>query len=617
MHTPIVDHNGQTIAVLGSPVVFDTLIAAISGDFSDIDSTHIYIFDRDGTALFSPTYDPLPLDTNLRERVSEVETRQDHVIKTPNEVQYIIGNAEIESLGWGVIIEQPLSDVLRPTLRVRNSAIVIILIISTVGLLGGFYFVNRLTQPLRELVPAAYALGEGHFDTPKPKAEAGTEVGILVEAFSNMRSAIRSRENALRQSEAILREERGQLALRVKERTHDLELANSELAEAVKSRDEFVSTMSHELRTPLNIILGLSEALARGVYQPIPVQQKKVVENIISSGETLLSMVENVLNLAKAQSGELVARREQVNLTELCGDIVNNYKVIGAKKSISLKYDETKCSDIFVQIDRIQVKQILKELLSNAVKFTDEGGQIGVEVRQDRVEKMVRIIVWDTGIGIEADALDLIFKPFQQLDTRLAREHGGTGLGLALAKQFALLNGGDISAESIPNHGSRFTLTLPVSSRSANRQKTKNGHIMVDEKHSTILLAEDNELGAQTFTDYLEFYGYLVIPARNGLEVLAFVEQEIPDLILMDVQMPKMDGLECMRRLRAQSSTATVPIIALTGMAMHKDEQQCLAAGANEYLSKPISLRLLQERIEVYLGGKNDKTLPKKHEFHE
>jgi signal transduction histidine kinase len=309
--------------------------------------------------------------------------------------------------------------------------------------------------------------------------------------------------------------------------------------------------------------------------------------------------------------------------------------------------------------DARQLKQILVNLLSNAVKFTPEGGAIGLEVAGNIEEGAVHFTVWDNGIGIASENLEHLFQPFVQLDSSIARKYPGTGLGLALVHRLVDLHGGGISVESEPGKGSRFTVSLPWQASdpteraetvepagpsptgSLNGQITKlaapNGAIAsLNRKFEAassptdaavraaargdkpaerpfrafapfrerplILLAEDNESNVRIVSDYLSAKRYRVVVARNGSEAIALARKERPGVILMDIQMPGMDGLEAMRRIRAAAGLSKIPIIALTALAMRGDREKCLAAGANDYMSKPISLKKLVEMIETQYG---------------
>lgn len=252
---------------------------------------------------------------------------------------------------------------------------------------------------------------------------------------------------------------------------------------------------------------------------------------------------------------------------------------------------------------------MIVNLLSNAVKFTPENGKIGLEVHGDEGENRVLIAVWDSGIGIEENDMSQLFQPFVQLDAGLARESSGTGLGLALVAQMARLHGGSVSVASMPGEGSRFTLVIPwqpaLSVDTIERMKVTGKFRAIKlntEKQQTILLIEDTEEVIMVVRDYLELSGYNIVVAKDGLDGIIQAKLIHPDLILMDLQMPRMDGIEATQKLRDDPNFMYTPIIALTALAMPKDRERCLAAGMDEYISKPVNLRALLKIIQGFLS---------------
>jgi CheY-like chemotaxis protein len=255
--------------------------------------------------------------------------------------------------------------------------------------------------------------------------------------------------------------------------------------------------------------------------------------------------------------------------------------------------------------DERRLKQMIVNLLGNAVKFTPENGKFGLEVHGDQEANKVTFTVWDNGIGIQDDDLTRLFQPFVQLDSGLARETTGTGLGLALVAQMARLHGGGVSVTSEPNGGSRFSIVLPwepaLAMDTAARLRTtgKFRAIRPDEKNRpTILLVEDTKEVVMMLKDYLELAGYKIVTAQDGVDAITQARLIHPDLILMDVQMPRMDGMEATRKLRSEPDFRYTPIIALTALAMPNDRERCLEAGMDEYISKPVNLKALVKIIQ-------------------
>jgi len=391
-----------------------------------------------------------------------------------------------------------------------------------------------------------------------------------------------------------------ELERRVEERTKELE-------RALRAKDEFLASMSHELRTPLNAILGLSESLTEQTAGLLNDKQRRYVTTIHESGGHLLSLINDILDLARIESGQIVLNINEVDLKQVCQASLRliNELALKKKQDVTLELDGEIGS---IWADERRIKQILVNLLSNAVKFTPENGKIGLVVNGDRLEKRVSFTVWDNGIGIEDSDLMRLFQPFVQLDSSLAREATGTGLGLALVAQMVRLHGGSVSVESHPGRGSRFMVVLPWEPTLATdaalrlRSTGKFRAIKPDMKDKPILLLiEDTRESSVMMTDYLEMAGYQVFNARDAVAGIEQAKHTHPDLILMDIQLPGVDGLEATRRLRSDPNFRTVPIIALTALAMPGDRERCLAAGATDYVTKPVGLRKLANMIEEYL----------------
>ncbi|NTW01596.1 MAG: PAS domain S-box protein [Oscillochloris sp.] len=391
-----------------------------------------------------------------------------------------------------------------------------------------------------------------------------------------------------------------------------LRQANADLARVSQAKDEFLANTSHELRTPLNTILGFSEILLELIYGPLNERQQAALRSIETSGRHLLTLINDILDLSRVAAGRLDLRVESVSITELCHASMELVHEAAIKKSLLLVFELNE-QQATIEADPKRLKQMLVNLLSNAVKFTPSGGQVRLEVTVDAEAEEVRFTVQDTGIGIAHNDLARLFQPFSQLDSSLSRQYEGNGLGLALVQRLADLHGGTVMVSSEVGVGSCFIVVLPNRLRvsSGEEQALHLGNrgiashqIVAGSQHSVnatgvwILLTEDNESNIQTTCEYLQIKGYQVAIARNGYEAIEKAEAMRPNLILMDIQMPKMDGLEAIRRLRTMPAFAHTPIIALTALAMPGDRERCMAAGASEYLIKPVRLKGLLETIK-------------------
>ncbi|MGB3491313.1 MAG: PAS domain S-box protein [Elainellaceae cyanobacterium] len=517
--------------------------------------------------------------------------------------------------------------------------------------------------------------------------------------------------------------------------TERTSLANAELARAARLKDEFLASMSHELRTPLNAILGLSEALIEEIFGSISEEQREHLSTIEQSGQHLLALINDILDLSKVESGMMELEITSVPVQEFCNSCLSFIKQQAHHKRIRL--DSRIDEDLLeIEIDERRIRQVLVNLLSNAVKFTPDHGTVQLQMRADSFRETLEFSVTDTGIGIAPEHIGKLFQPFVQIDSALSRRYAGTGLGLALVRRITELHGGGVSLESQEGKGSRFTVTLPWapsptpdlvhepeevqarelavehvliiedSETAANQlvrylselglktlihprgdgalkmalqvqpdviildillpdqsgwavleslkahastqaipvivvsvveerlrsltmgavahllkpftrqqlQQTLSRAMPVEEvldgstalvvapTHTPlILLAEDNEANIAMLASYLKAQGLQVLLARNGSEAVEMARQHQPDLILMDIQMPEMDGFEATQNIRTESALAETPIIALTALAMPGDRDRCLAAGATDYLTKPISLKRLLHILSRYI----------------
>jgi len=395
-------------------------------------------------------------------------------------------------------------------------------------------------------------------------------------------------------------------------------ISNRELARATRLKDEFLANMSHELRTPLNAILGITEGLIEEVFGSISQQQNNMLQTVEKSGNHLLELINDILDLSKIEAGKLTLESTDTNINQLCHSSIMFVRQQAMQKQIQLEMQISQpIPDL--EIDERRIRQVLINLLNNAVKFTPEGGRINLEVTLENVidrddtsisTQWVRFSVIDTGIGIEAEGLKSLFQPFIQIDSALNRKYEGTGLGLALVKRIVELHGGYVSATSEIGVGSRFTIELPCPERK-HQFSRKSVNILPftgtsienadTNKSPLILLAEDNEANIVTMSSYLEAKGYRLIVARDGQQTLDLVRSQNPDLVLMDIQMPKVDGLDAIKWIRSNHST-DLPIIAITALAMTGDRERCLEAGANDYLSKPIKLKQLAATIQQFVN---------------
>ncbi len=395
---------------------------------------------------------------------------------------------------------------------------------------------------------------------------------------------------------------------KVQEQLTDSLAKSEELAdkakEANKTKDEFLATMSHEIRTPLNVIVGVSTLLNQS---EISQEQSEYLTTIKSASEHLLSIVDDILDFSLIESKKVIIENVKFDVYEVVNYSVSSFTNLANHKQISLKGNVNERVPQFILGDQSYLRQILFNLIGNAVKFTEKGGVIinvtlnSFDGNNNKVELLFKIE--DSGIGISPENEKFIFEKFSQVDSSTRRKYGGTGLGLAICKHLLDILGGKIWFESKLNKGSifYFTLYFDLPNIQNDSQLNSNNNVQVNIKlpKLNILLAEDNLLNVKVAKSFLEKSGHNVTIANNGKEVLRILETNIFDVILMDVEMPEMDGIQASQIIRNEGNKT--PIIALTAHALTDIKEKCELAGMNHFIAKPIDFKNLESVISKVL----------------
>lgn len=398
------------------------------------------------------------------------------------------------------------------------------------------------------------------------------------------------------------------------ERANQDLVAAKEAAEgALRTKDEFLASMSHELRTPLNAILGAAESLIEGIQGPVSDAQEQSLRIVETSGRHLLALINDVLDVARVGAGELALHLEPVFGQAVARASLNIVSGAAHKQGVSLTLVDSGEDPCTLMADERRLKQILVNLLGNAIKFTEPGGSVRLEIVSDPVGEVVRFIVSDSGVGIAAEDLDKLFKPFVQVDSTLSRRFEGSGLGLSLVASMTELHGGSVSVQSELAEGSTFTVSLPMlievgdntpSERVPTAEAPQQAAEAVASSGSghTVLLVEDNQANVDVIAPYLEAKGYEVLIAMGGALSIEMAREHQPSVILMDIQMPGINGLEAIQCIREEETDRRTPIVALTALAMPGDRERCLEAGADDHITKPVRLRHLGETVASLLA---------------
>lgn len=468
------------------------------------------------------------------------------------------------------------------------------------------------------------------------------ESQVMTEALQAQSEELQLQQEELRttneklEEQYIASEQKNKEIEKVKEA---LEEKAQQLELSSQYKSEFLANMSHELRTPLNSLLILAQILAENGDGNLTAEQEEYIRTIYSSGNDLLHLINDVLDLAKVESGKLDVNPQVVELQDVLDFSERQFYPIASQKNVEFIIEmEASLTDTFYT-DEQRLQQILKNLLSNAFKFT-ENGSVSLVVQkvikdvsgkfledETRELSMLAFSVIDTGIGIERDKQESIFDAFKQADGTTSRQYGGSGLGLSISREMAQLLGGYIEVTSKKGKGSTFTLYLPyhqMSNKVVENSAMEEVAISLYEdaplkdfedritqqgisslKNKKVLIVDDDIRNVYALTIALERYEMEIIVAENGREGIEVLqENQDTDLILMDIMMPEMDGFEAMRQIRQITEFQTVPIIALTAKAMKRSREECLDAGATDYISKPINLDQLFSLMQVWLYSK-------------
>jgi signal transduction histidine kinase/DNA-binding response OmpR family regulator len=611
--TPVY-RNDRQIATIGHDILADELLERALQQ--RLEGTYNILLRADGRLILHPRlieeitrkegYFDIPTmgDAQLRGVYEAAMSRPDKafVVSHPSADEFL-AIARLESVGWYFVTVFPKS--VLADLAFSGARMVLLLGLLALLLQGlVLYWVMRrqVDMPLSHLLSATRRLEAGDYQVSLDLRRED-EFGVLGQAFNKMAGRVRERDRALAQS---ARELEG----RVQQRTGELEEAKDaalqaarEAERANRSKSAFLANMSHEIRTPMNAILGFTDILT-GLVQDR--QQRAYLKSIQTSGKSLLTLINDILDLSKVEAGRLELIYSAVNLPELCAEMETLFSQKLSEKNLEFVLDIDPGLPAALIVDEVRLRQILINLIGNAVKFTDEGSvRLAVRCEYPDAAKSTPdlvIEVADSGIGIPAEQQTSIFGAFEQRSGQNSDRYGGTGLGLAICKRLVELMGGEIQLDSREGQGSCFRVRLhktrvgSVSELSARDSSTVDLGA-INFAPATLLLADDLAVNRDLLRGYLSRYAFQLLEAENGREAVALARQRHPDLVLMDMRMPVMNGYEASRMLKQDDSTRDIPVIALTASAMEQDARE-IGGLCDGYLRKPVS----QQELVLELG---------------
>lgn len=505
-------------------------------------------------------------------------------------------------------------------------AALVTLLAMLVAFLLSIWLQKIVTAPILAITGIAREVVEQRDYSRRAKKISDDEVGLLVESFNDMLTEIERRTGELERSNQEIAREVGersraqqeimrlneQLEQRVRDRTAQLEATNQELARATaaaekanQAKSAFLSSMSHELRTPLNAILGFAQLLVSDNLSSTPKQKKEFAEYILKAGQHLLVLINEVLDLAKVESGTLTLSLEPVGLSELMAECEEMIGPLAEKRNIRMLFPQH--AALHVVADRTRLKQVLLNLLSNAIKYNREGGSITVACSESAPGRG-RITVQDTGIGLSPVQLSQLFQPFNRLGQE-SKTEDGTGIGLVVTKRLVELMGGEIGVASTVGIGSVFWIELKLAegiSHIVPGETGKTGAAARNEPagdaQPSLLYVEDNPANLKLIQEIISLHTDLsLLTAADGHLGFELARAHKPQVILMDINLPGMSGNDVLIKLRTDPQTAHIPVIALTANAMPRDIEKGLALGFFRYLTKPINIGELLEALDSAL----------------
>jgi len=608
--TPIFAPDGRMRAVLASSLNLDKF-KNFGRDYEAIRQASIIITNEINSVVYSSSSEysfNQPLQHSPLVRSTLVAKQPfSYYQEKPSGTRYLAVATTGHNTAWNIFVQQPVAEINRDINRYYTTTMLLVLMAIGTSILVAHLLSRKLTLPIAALVQRVRDFNlnvDARHSTqlpPRPPAEI-TQLAMdfdnlsvrLNESYGELQQVIRSRDEVNAELQAIL----GSLDAKVRERTMELDAAKTRAEAASRAKSQFIANMSHEIRTPMNGIMGMTSVL---METPLSETQTECASIIQTSATSLLAIINDILDFSKIEAGKVELEDEPFQIRQTIREIVQSFSATAAEKQLRLIANVDSNVPRVIAGDAVRLRQILTNLIGNSLKFTGKGQvSVNVATRSTRGETVELLFaVQDTGIGIACDKLSPIFEAFSQADGSTTRKYGGTGLGLTISSRLVELMKGKIWVESEEGRGSTFyfTAVFELLHPQESPKDTGTGTTGAGEFQAPlhILLAEDNPTNQRVAIRLLELRGHTVEVANTGVEAVKAASERNFDLILMDVQMPEMGGLEATTAIRDQErgKGLRVPIVAMTAYAMNGDRERCLDAGMDDYIAKPIDVKTL------------------------